>query len=65
MVEKMDIVAEPGILVVLESLYHWPVDSDADVRADSLPNLACFVKGGPWGYACEGTVRFGLLGVVV
>jgi hypothetical protein len=29
-------------LVVLESLYHGPTDSDAEVRADSLVNLACF-----------------------
>lgn len=63
MLEKMDIVAEGGTLVELESLYHGAVDSDADVRADSLVNLACFAKGAPAGRVCDGTVRFGLLGL--
>ena len=62
--ENMDIVAEGGTLVELESLYHWVVDSEAVVRADSLINLACFAKGAPAGRVCDGTVRFGLLGVV-
>lgn len=64
MSEKMDIVAEAGILNVLESLYHGAVDSEADVRADSLPNLACCVSEGPMWCFGDGTVRFGLLGVV-
>jgi hypothetical protein len=62
--ENMDIVAEGGTLVEQESLYHGAVDSDADVRADSLVNLACFAKGAPAGRVCGGTVRFGLLGLV-
>lgn len=62
--ENMDIVAEGGTLFELESLYHGMVDSDADVRADSLVNLACFAKGAPAGRVCGGTVRFGLLGLV-
>ena len=62
--ENMDIVAEGGTLVELESLYHGAADSDADVRADSLVNLACFAKGAPAGRVCCGTARFGLLGLV-
>ena len=61
--EKMDIVAEGGTLVELESLYQRPVFSDADVKADSLVNLACFARGAPAGRVCDGTVRFGLLGL--
>ena len=39
--EKMDIVAEFGVVVEAESLYHGPVFSEADVEVDSLANLAC------------------------
>ena len=40
--EKMDIV-DCDWLVVLESLYHVPLDSEADVRGESMVNLAaCF-----------------------
>ena len=41
--ENMDIV-EREWLVELESLYQGPTDSDADVRPDSLVNLACFAR---------------------
>lgn len=41
--ENMDIV-ERELLVELESLYHGPTDSDADVKPESLVNLACFAK---------------------
>lgn len=43
--EKIDIAEEPARLVELESLYHGPVDSLAEVKAESLGNLACFVSG--------------------
>jgi len=43
LVENMDIV-EREWLVELESLYHGLTDSDADVTADSLFNLACFAR---------------------
>lgn len=41
--ENMDIV-EREWLVELESLYQGPTESEADVRPDSLVNLACFAK---------------------
>ena len=47
LVENTDIVAEGGTLVELESVYHGPVDSEADVRAESLVNLASFAKANP------------------
>jgi len=57
--ENTDIVAEPGTVVV-ESLYHVPVDALAGVKADdSLSNLSCLgtwdseaavvESGMPWG----------------
>jgi hypothetical protein len=65
--ENTDIVAEGGTLVELESLYHGPVDSDADVRAESLVNLANFARENPAERVservCDGTVRLGLLGL--
>jgi hypothetical protein len=61
--ENMDIVAEGGTLVELESLYHWTVNSDAAVRAESLVNLACFASEFPAECVREGIVRFGLLGL--
>ena len=44
LVENMDIVAEGGTLVELESLHHGAVDSDAMVIVESLKNLACLSK---------------------
>ena len=41
--ENMDIV-ECEWLVELESLYHGPTDSDANVRPDSLVYVACFAR---------------------
>ena len=62
--ENIDIVAEGGTLVELESLYHGAVCSDAEVRADSLVNLVCFADGAPAGRVCKGTVGFGVLETV-
>lgn len=44
----------------LESLYHGPTDSDADVRADSLANLACFASAAPGERVSEGSTRLEL-----
>ena len=63
LLENMDIVADGGTLFELESLHHWAVDSDTDVEAESLINLACFASGFPDGRVCGGMVRFGLFGL--
>jgi hypothetical protein len=57
--EKMDIVAEFGILEPA-SVNHAPVDSLVDVRADSLPNLACFDKASWDGTVSEVSLWFKL-----
>lgn len=44
LLENMDIL-EREWLAELESLYHGPIDSEPDVRAESWVNLACFAKG--------------------
>lgn len=61
--ENTDIVDEGGTLAKVESLYQGPVLWDADVRADSLVNLACFAKEGTAEFVREGVRRFGLLGL--
>ena len=64
-VEKSDIV-DRELETELESLYHGLVDSDTDVRAESLVNLACLDSvsdDDDCGKLCDGTVRFGLLGL--
>lgn len=45
LVENMDIVECERRVVELVSLCHGLVDPDADVKTESLANLACFVRG--------------------
>lgn len=63
LVENMDIVECERRLVELVSLCHGLVDPDADVKTESLANLACFARGVTLGRVDDGTVRFGLLGL--
>jgi hypothetical protein len=55
----MDIVEWDRRVLELSSLCHGLVDTDGELRAESLPNLACFDGGADEG-VCAGTVRFGL-----
>jgi hypothetical protein len=45
--ENMDIV-DCDWLVILESLYHVPFDSEPEVIAESTVNLACFGSKVSW-----------------
>jgi len=63
--ENMGIVADPGILEETESLNHGPVESEADVNADSLPNVESFSRELPDEGVDDGMEWFGVSGKVV